>query len=345
MLAYGRRCFSGLRLCLQPFCLHMPTKGLTDIDGILVGHASDFDALTGCTAILCERGAVAGASVQGGAAGTEEFETMSPWHITPAVHGVLLAGGSAFGLEAVSGVRRFLEQKGAGFATGYAKVPIVPGAILYDLGIGKASVRPTREMGEAAAAAATDGPVAEGCVGAGTGATVGKISGMKQAMKSGIGTFTVEAGAAWPGVRVSALVAVNAFGDVRDIESGQLIAGARRSPGSMDLAGTLRQMRERPAATGPRRENTTLAVVATNARLNKVQATRVALLAHHGFVRAIEPVHTSMDGDLCIALSMGKAEAPVDVLGVAAAEAVARAIARAVRLAKTMGGVPGLAGL
>jgi len=140
--------------------------------------------LTGCTAILCERGAVAGASIQGGASGTEEFETMSPWHITPVVHAVLLAGGSAFGLEAASGVRRFLEQKGVGFATGYANVPIVPGAILYDLGIGKASVRPTREMGEAAAAAASDGPVAEGCVGAGTGATVGKISGMKQAMKS-----------------------------------------------------------------------------------------------------------------------------------------------------------------
>ena len=269
---------------------------------------------------------------------------MSPWHITPVVHALLLAGGSAFGLEAVSGVRRFLEQKGIGFATGYANVPIVPGAILYDLGIGKASVRPTREMGEAAAAAATGGPVAEGCVGAGTGATVGKMSGMKQAMKSGIGTFTVEAGAAWPGVRVSALVAVNAFGDVRDIETGELIAGARVAANSMELAGTLRQMRERPAPAGPRRENTTLAVVATNARLNKVQATRVAFLAHHGFVRAIEPVHTSMDGDLCIALSLGKEEAPVDVLGMAAAEAVARAIARAVRLAKTMGGVPGLAG-
>jgi L-aminopeptidase/D-esterase-like protein len=322
----------------------MPIKGLTDIDGIRVGHVSDFDALTGCTAILCERGAVAGASIQGGASGTEEFDTMSPWHITTVVHGVVLAGGSAFGLEAVSGVRRFLEQKGVGFATGYANVPIVPGAILYDLGIGKAGVRPTREMGEAAAAAATDGPVAEGCVGAGTGATVGKMSGMKQAMKSGIGTFTVEAGTAWPGVKVSALVVVNAFGDVRDVETGQLIAGSRVAPGSMELAGTLRRMRERPVPGGLRRENTTLAVVATNARLNKVEAARVAFLAQHGFVRAIEPVHTSMDGDLCIALSMGKEEAPVDILGLAAAEAVARAIARAVRLAKTMGGVPGLAG-
>ncbi len=269
---------------------------------------------------------------------------MSPWHIAPLVHGVLLAGGSAFGLEAVSGVRRYLEQKGVGFPTGYANVPIVPGAILFDLGIGKANVRPTREMGEAAAAAASAGPVAEGNVGAGTGATVGKMFGMKQAMKSGVGTFTVDAGAAWPGVKVSALVAVNAFGDVRDVETGKLIAGARISPESAELAGTLRQMRERPVAGGLKRENTTLAVVATNARLNKVQASRVAFLAHHGFVRAIEPVHTSMDGDLCVALSTGTGEAPVDVLGAAAAEAVARAIVRAVRLARTLGGVPGLAG-
>ena len=320
----------------------MTTQGLTDIAGIRVGHVSDFDALTGCTAILCEGGAVAGASIQGGASGTEEFETMSPWHITPQVHAVLLAGGSAFGLEAASGVRRYLEQKGFGFPTGYAKVPIVPAAILYDLGIGKAHVRPTREMGEAAAAAATGGPVAEGCVGAGTGATVGKLFGLHQAMKSGIGTFTVDAGAACPGVQVSALVAVNAFGDVRDVETGRLIAGARVAPDSMELAGTLRCFRDmRPSP--PLAGHTTLAVVATNARLDKVGAARLAFLAQHGFVRAIEPVHTSLDGDLSIALSLGSAEASIDVLGAAAAEAVARAIARAVRLARTLGGVPGLA--
>jgi L-aminopeptidase/D-esterase-like protein len=162
-------------------------------------------------------------------------------------------------------------------------------------------------------------------------------------MKSGLGTCTVDAGAACPGVQVSALVAVNAFGDVRDVESGRLIAGARLAPDSMELAGTLRRFRDlRPSA--PRPQNTTLAVVATNARLNKVQATRLAFLAQHGFVRAIEPVHTSMDGDLSIALSLGTLEASVDVLGAAAAEAVARAIARAVRLAATLGGIPGLAG-
>ena len=322
----------------------MEFKGLTDIDGIRVGHASDFEALTGCTAILCEAGAVAGVSILGGASGTEEFDTMSPWHIAPQIHAIVFSGGSAFGLEAVSGVRRYLEQKGVGFPTGFARVPIVPGAILYDLGLGKSHVRPTREMGEAAAAAANSGPVAEGCVGAGTGATVGKFYGLSRAMKSGIGSFTVDAGAACPGVRVSALVAVNAFGDVRDAASGRLIAGTRVAADSMELAGTARLLRDRAPSSVLKPSNTTLAVVATNARLDKVQATRVAFLAQHGFVRAIEPVHTSMDGDLCIALSLGTAQAPVDVVGIAAADAVALAIARAVRLARTLGGVPGLAG-
>jgi L-aminopeptidase/D-esterase-like protein len=220
-------------------------KGLTDIAGIRVGHASDYEALTGCTVILCESGAVAGADVRGSASGTEEFQVMSPLHITDNVHAVVLAGGSAFGLEAASGVRRFLEQKGVGFETraakvpivpcailydlGFetraAKVPIVPCAILYDLGIGKSEVRPNREMGEAAAAAATADAVREGAVGAGTGATVGKIFGMGQAMKSGIGSATVTLDGTYERVRVAALAAVNAFGDIRDPETGKLVAG------------------------------------------------------------------------------------------------------------------------
>src|SRR6202045_1148345 len=163
-------------------------KGLTDIPGILVGHASDYDGLTGCTVVLCEAGAVAGGDIRGSATGTEEWDVLNPLHVTDRVHAVVFAGGSAFGLEAASGVRRFLERKGVGFETGAAKVPIVPCAILYDLGIGKANVRPTRERGEAAAAAATSDAVKEGCIGAGTGATVGKLLGMPQAMKSGIGS-------------------------------------------------------------------------------------------------------------------------------------------------------------
>ena len=163
------------------------SKGLTDISGIQVGHASDFEGLTGCTVILCERGAVAGVDVRGSASGTEELEVMNPLHVTSAIHGIVLTGGSAFGLEEASGVRRFLERKGVGFDTGVARVPLVPCAVLFDLGIGKSTARPTREMGEAAAVSASDAPVKEGAVGAGTGATVGKVLGMRHAMKSGIG--------------------------------------------------------------------------------------------------------------------------------------------------------------
>ena len=316
-------------------------KGLTDVTGVKVGHVSDFDALTGCTVVLCEKGAVAGYDIRGGASGTEEMDVMSPFHITTAIHAVVLAGGSAFGLEAASGVRRYLEQKGIGFATGAGVVPIVPAAILYDLGIGKAGLRPTREMGEAAAAAATDGAVAEGCVGAGTGATVGKFLGMKNAMKSGIGSWTV----ALPGgVLISALVAVNAVGDVVHPDTRKIIAGARKAADSKEFVNSVDWMKARGPTGGLRRENTTLAVVATNARLTKVEAAKVAQMAHHGFVRAIAPVHTSMDGDLAIALSCGTLVASVDALGVAAGEAVAAAIVRAVQAARTMGGIPGLAG-
>ncbi len=315
-------------------------KGLTDITGIRVGHATDLEAITGCTVILCEKGAVAGVDIRGGATGTEEMDVMSPWHITPQVHAVVLSGGSAFGLEAASGVRRWLERRGIGFRTGAAVVPIVPAAILYDLGIGRADVRPTREMAEKACDAAGDGPVAEGNVGAGTGATCGKVLGMRQGMKSGIGTFTVEAGR----LKVSALVAANPVGDILDPATGRILAGVRTSPDSREFAGAVKVMREKKISAEVGRSNTTLAVVATNAKLSKLQATKVAQVAHHGFVRAINPVHTTTDGDLAIALSLGAEEAPVDLVGVLAAEAVAEAIARAVRAAKTLGGVPGLGG-
>jgi len=316
-------------------------KGLTDIPGIRVGHASDLTALTGCTVILCESGAVAGADIRGSASGTEEFQVMNPMHITDVVHAVVLAGGSAFGLEAASGVRRYLEQKGIGFDTSVAKVPIVPCAILFDLAVGKPNVRPTREMGEAAAAAATGEAVREGAVGAGTGASVGKILGIRQAMKSGTGSATVSLEGSYAGVRVAALAAVNAFGDVRDPETGKLIAGARRSERTRELADTAAELK-RGRRGGFRHENTTLVVVATNARLTKVQATKLAQLAQNGLARAVSPAHTMFDGDLVVALSLGKEQADVNALGVAAAEATAQAIVRAVRLAPSLGGLPGL---
>lgn len=318
-------------------------KGLTDIAGIRVGHASDYEALTGCTVILCES-AAAGCDIRGSATGTEEFDVLSPHHLTSRIHAVMLAGGSAFGLEAASGVRRFLEQKGVGFLTRAGRVPLVPAAILYDLAIGKANVRPTREMGEAAAAAASSDPVQEGAVGAGTGATVGKLFGISQAMKSGIGSFSLELEGRYTGVRVAALVAANPFGDIRDPDSGRLIAGARRTPEGRELADTAREMKRGATPPSVIGQNTTLAVVATNARLSKVQAAKLAQLAGIGMARALSPAWTTLDGDIVIALSLGEAEADVDALGAAAAEAVARAIVRAAEKAPSLGGVPGLAG-
>lgn len=312
-------------------------NGLTDIPGILVGHASDYDGLTGCTVVLCEAGAVAGGDIRGSATGTGEWDVLNPMHLTDRIHAVVFAGRSVFGLEAASGVRRFLEHKGVGFLYNGVHVPIVPCAILFDLAIGKAAIRPTREMGETAAAAATGKPVVEGAVGAGTGATVGKILGIKQAMKSGIGSFTFDLPG---GVKVSALAAVNAFGDVRDPSNGKIIAGARRSPDSMEFADTARLIKTR--VTEPGRQNTTLVVVATNAALTKIEATKLAQLGSLGMARTIDPVNTISDGDLVIALSLGAAKASVDALGVAAAEAVSESILRAVRLAPSLGGLPGL---
>ena len=316
-------------------------KGLTDIPGILVGHASDYDGLTGCTVVLCERGAVAGGDIRGSATGVDEWDVLNPMHVTPMIHGVVFSGGSAFGLESASGVRRFLEHKGVGFKTGAGPVPIVVGAILYDLSMGKKGVRPTREMAETAAAAATDKAVNEGAVGAGAGATVGKILGIKQAMKSGLGSWTVPLEGQNAGVMVSALAVVNAVGDVRDTVNGKIIAGTRKTPDSMEFADSAKLMKA-SGPTGYTRENTTLVVVATNASLSKVEATKLAQMGQLGMARTIYPVNTMSDGDLVVAMSSGTARAPIDALGVAAAEAVAEAILRAVRMAPSLGGLPGL---
>ncbi len=315
------------------------SKGLTDIPGIRVGHVSDYEAITGCTAILCEQGAVAGVDIRGSASGTEEIATLDPGHVDPVIHGILLTGGSAFGLEAASGVRRYLERRGAGVVAGAARVPIVPAAVIFDLPmIQKPGFRPNVAMGEAAAAAATDQAVAEGCVGAGTGATVGKLYGMKQAMKGGLGTYSVSLP---EGVLVSALVVVNALGDVRDPGTGKIVAGARKAPDSHEFADAVEAMKRGAIGTFIR-SNTTLGVVATNARLNKVQATKLAQFASLGMARTIFPVNTMFDGDTVFALSSGDRQMDINILGVAAAEAVAGSILRAVKLAKTLGGVPGL---
>lgn len=313
-------------------------KGLTDIPGIRVGHASDFDGLTGCTVIVCESGAVAGGDIGGAATGTQEFDLLSPLHLTPRIHAVCLAGGSAFGLEAASGVRRYLEKRGVGFEMGSARVPLVPAAILYDLGIGKASVRPTREMGEAAAAAANTDAVKQGCIGAGTGATVGKVNGITHAMKSGLGSFTVQLSGK---ALVAAVAAVNAFGDVIEPGTGKIVAGARISPDSAQFAGTSSVVKRRRVEGTPG-QNTTLVVVATNVRLTKPEATRLARVAQHGLVKSISPVHTNYDGDVVIALSSGSEVADFTALSEAAADAVAESVLRAVRYAVPMGGLPAI---
>jgi len=315
-------------------------KGLTDIPGIKVGHVSDFDAITGCTAIICEGGAVGGVDIRGSASGTQEIDVLNPLHVADKVHAILLAGGSAFGLEAAAGVRRYLASKGIGFAFGGQHVPIVPAAILFDLGIGKPGVHPGVTMGEGAAAAAKSDAVQEGCVGAGTGATVGKLFGMTRAMKSGIGSWTVSLPG---GLMVAALTAVNALGDVRDPATGKLIAGARKAADSMELADTEAAML-RGVGIGGSGGNTALAVVATNAKLTKVQANKLAQFASLGMARTIYPVNTMADGDTVFALSCGELQADINVLGVAAATALAQAVVRSVRLARKMGGVPGLAG-
>ena len=250
------------------------------------------------------------------------------------------AGGSAFGLEAAAGVRRYLAGRKVGYPFGGQHIPIVPSAILFDLGIAKPNVHPNVAMGEAAAVAATTDPVKEGCAGAGTGATIGKLFGIRQAMKGGIGSYTVTLPG---GVLVSALVAVNALGDVRDPATGKIVAGARKTASSREFIDSQAEMK-RGATIGAAPSNTTLAVVATNARLNKVQANKLAQFASLGMARTLYPVNTMADGDIAFALSLGAEQSDIDNLGVAAAEAVAQSILRAVRLAKTLGGVPGLAG-
>jgi L-aminopeptidase/D-esterase-like protein len=314
-------------------------NGLTDVPGLLVGHATDSTALTGCTVVLCGTEAVGGVDIRGSATGSIELDTLRPGHVAPNVHAIVLSGGSAFGLEATSGVRNLLEKRGIGYDAGVTHVPIVPGAILFDLGIGRPDVRPTREMGEKAALAANAGPVAEGNVGAGTGATVGKILGMKNAMKSGLGTASVMLG---NGAIVAAMVAVNALGDVIDPHTGKIIAGARVSANSSAFADSAAIMRHGP--NPGRGGNTVIGIVATNARLDRVETNKLAALGSLGVARTISPINTMGDGDITFAISLGKEAATVDQVGAAAAEAMAMAVLRAVRTAKTAGGVPGLAG-
>jgi L-aminopeptidase/D-esterase-like protein len=324
-------------------------NAITDVNGIEVGHAQNEEALTGCTVILCRRGAVAGVDVRGGAPGTRETDLLDPVNLVGKIHAIVLAGGSAFGLDAASGVMRYLEEQKIGFNTGVAKVPIVPSAILYDLGLGRADVRPDSAMGVLAAASASSDSPAEGNVGAGTGASVGKMFGMSLAMKSGLGTASMDIGG---GVIVGAIVAVNAFGDVIDPKTGEIIAGLRSGKvgplriGKKDSFADSLAMMKTPIGRGvlglSSRGNTVIGVVATNAKLTKAQATKVAQMAQDGLARTISPAHTMLDGDVIFALSTGTKQADVSTIGAFAAEVMAQAILRAVKMAKPADGLPGL---
>jgi L-aminopeptidase/D-esterase-like protein len=305
-------------------------SAITDVLGIRVGHMTDTDAMTGCTVILCPKeGAVGGVDQRGGAPGTRETDLLRPMHAVQRAHAVLLSGGSAFGLDAASGVVRWLEERDIGFDTRIAKVPIVPAAILFDLGMGRADVRPDAAMGYAACEAATDGPVAEGSVGVGTGCRVGAILGPARASKSGVGTASVNLGS---GLIVGALMAVNAFGDVVDPRSGEILAGARalRGGGFADTLETMKGFIGKTILRFADRGNTVIGVVATNARLTKEEANKVAQMAHDGVARAIRPAHTMLDGDTLFCLATGKKGADVNLVGAYAAEVVAEAIVRAV---------------
>ena len=306
---------------------------ICDVPGIAVGHVSDFEAVTGCTVILCESGAVGAVDVRGAAPGTRETDLLRPENTVELVHAVLLSGGSAYGLSAATGVMHYLEERGVGFAVRSAVVPIVPGAVIFDLGIGDGNQRPDAEMGLAACLAASTAPPQEGSVGAGTGATVGKLSGPARAMKGGVGTASVMV----DGHTVAALVVVNAVGDVLD-ESNRVLAGVRPSRAAMTVT-----LNDGPAVG----ESTTIGVVVTDLPLDKAGATRLAQAAHDGLARAVKPAHTAFDGDTFFALSAAASGArvwPVPVtITAAVADIVAVAIRRAVRLAQGLGGIPGLA--
>ncbi|HSF14223.1 MAG TPA: P1 family peptidase [Vicinamibacteria bacterium] len=312
--------------------------GLTAVEGIRVGHHTLSEAPTGCTVVLAGTGAVAAVDVRGGAPGTRETDLLSPENMVQEAHAIVLSGGSAFGLDAATGVMRYLEEKGIGFDVGVAKVPIVPAAILFDLGLSaKAGVRPGADCGYKAAAAADAGPISEGSVGAGAGATVGKLGGLGMAMKGGIGTWSFSLG---DGLVVAALIAVNSVGDVVDPDSGRIVAGVRKPDGGFADA---REIVRAGLPTRDRRgENTTIGVVATNARLTQAQATKVAQMAQDGLSRTIYPVHTPFDGDTIFVLATGTLEGDVNLLsvGALAADATAQAVLRAVREAEGVAGFP-----
>jgi L-aminopeptidase/D-esterase-like protein len=311
----------------------------TDVQGVKVGHFTDSRRPTGCTVLIFEKGATAGVDVRGSSPGTRETDLLNPTNTVQQVQAILLAGGSAFGLDAATGVVRYLEEHGLGFHVGAQVVPIVPAAILYDLGVGDPKIRPNAESGYKACENASSGIVAEGNVGAGAGATVGKMFGMKQAMKSGLGTASIRI--AKTGVVVAAIVAVNAVGDVVDPNTARILAGARTSDGT-GFVDSMAQIREGRGVEMPVGGNTTIGVVATNVAFDKTQMTKIAQMAQDGLARTINPAHTLADGDTIFAVATGASSVRANhgAVGALAADVLARAVVRAVMNARGLPGLP-----
>lgn len=302
----------------------------TDIDGIKVGNAQDLEAATGCTVVICEEGAAAGVDVRGGAPGTRETDLLNPVNLIEKIHAVVLAGGSAFGLDAAAGVMQYLEERGIGFDVQVTKVPIVCGAVLFDLNIGSHKIRPDRKMGYEACLNAGQKDIPGGNIGAGTGATIGKILGRKRAMKSGLGSYALQVGT----LKVGALVAVNCLGDIVEPSTGLKLAGLL-SEDLATLASTEDVMIE---AYADKKNlfggNTTIGVVVTNAAFTKAQATKLASMAQNGYARTMKPAHTMFDGDTIFALATGNVEADLSVVGMLGSRAMERAVLSAVKKAQ-----------
>ena len=317
----------------------MDSPGITSVPGIRVGHYTDRQNATGCTVVLCEDGAVGGVDVRGSAPGTRETDLLSPTAMVDRVHGVLLSGGSAFGLAAATGVVEYLEEKGIGIEFGNATIPIVPAAILFDLGLITDRVRPDANAGRLACEAARSGAIGEGSVGAGTGATVAKLLGRDRCVKGGIGTASIHLG---DGVTVGAIVAVNSVGGVVDPDTSQIVAGPLSDDGvtMLDSMKLITDPAYEEAHSRPG-ENTTIGVVATNSNLTKAQVNKLASVAHDGLAMAVRPAHLMSDGDTLFALSTRQhnGSANMNRLCAAAVVCVSRAIIRAVQKATGLGGV------
>lgn len=313
----------------------MKEISFTSIDGIRVGHAEDTKAATGCTVIICEEGATAGVDVRGGSPGTRETDLLDPKNLVDKVHAVLLAGGSAFGLDAASGVMKYLEERDIGFDVQLTKVPIVCGAVLFDLAVGDYRVRPDFNMGYEACLKATDEECPSGNVGAGTGASVGKFLGMERAMKGGLGSYGLQIG----DLKVGSIVAVNALGDIIDPESGEILAGLLDEEGKR-LVGTENIM----AASYSERKNifngnTTIGLVVTNGIFTKAEANKIASMAHNGYARSIRPAHSIFDGDTIFTMATGRVEADINVVGFLAARTMERAVVNAIKSAESAYGL------